>query len=405
MDPQKTPTEDSPVARDAEVKPFPARPETAPEQPAAAPAAPAAAAGPAAASAPPKGGRRKYILGTVGIVVLALAAHYGYDYWTVGRFMVSTDDAYLKTDITTIAPKVEGYIDKIDVVENQHVKAGQLLLTLDNGDYLNALKTAQNQVATQQQTIARIGAQIEAGQASVAQAEAQKLADQATLKNAQLTYDRAQKLATSSFAAQSTVDDATAALDQAKAGVTGADAQIEAAKANVDVLIGQQKEAQSQLGGLQLAVDQANRNLGRTTLRAPVDGTVANIAAHVGDLVTPGQTIAALVPTRAIYIEANYKETQLGGIAPGAEADISIDAIPDKVFHGKVLSVSPATGSEFSLIPPQNATGNFTKIVQRVPVRISLPKELLDSGKLHAGLSVVVDVDSRTASGSTKAGE
>ena len=396
MDPQKTPTEDSPVARDAEVKPFPARSETAPERPAAAPAA---------ESAPPKGGRRKYILGTVGIVVLVLAAHYGYQYRAVGRFMVSTDDAYLKTDITTIAPKVEGYIDKIDVVENQHVKAGQLLLTLDNGDYMNALKTAQNQVDTQKQTIARIGAQIEAGQASVAQAEAQKLADQAMLKNAQLTYDRAQKLATFSFAAQSTVDDATAALDQAKANVTGADAQIKAAKANVDVLIGQQKEAESQLGGLQLAVDQANRNLGRTTLRAPVDGTVANIAAHVGDLGTPGQTVAALVPTRAIYIEANYKETQLGGIAPGAEADISIDAIPDKVFHGKVLSVSPATGSEFSLIPPQNATGNFTKIVQRVAVRISLPKELLDSGKLHAGLSVVVDVDSRTASGSTKAGE
>ena len=369
--------------RDAEVKPFPARTES--EAPAA---------------APPKkpASKKRLILGAVAVVALGVLGNMGYDYWTVGRFMVSTDDAYLKADITTVSPQVTGYVKQIAVAENQKVKAGDLLFKLDDADYLTALKTAQSQVTTQEVTIKRIAAQVEAAQAAVAEAQAQKVSADAGLKNAQTKNDRTQQLAQSSVAAQSAVDDAVAALDQARAAVTGAAAAIAAAQANVTVLQAQQAEAESGLASLKLAVDQAQRNLDRTQLRAPVDGTVANIAVREGDLVSPGLKIAAVVPTEAIYVEANYKEAQLPGIAPGATVKVSIDALPGKTFTGTVTSMAPATGAQFSLLPPQNATGNFTKVVQRVPVRIALPKDLLDSGRLRAGLSAVVDVDSRTLS-------
>ena len=221
--------------RDAEVKPFPARTEA--EAPAA---------------APPKksGSKKRLILGAVAVVALGLLGNMGYDYWTVGRFMVSTDDAYLKADITTVSPQVTGYVKQIAVAENQKVKAGDLLFKLDDADYLTALKTAQSQVTTQEVTIKRIAAQVEAAQAAVAEAQAQKVSADAGLKNAQTKNDRTQQLAQSSVAAQSAVDDAVAALDQARAAVTGAAAAITAAQANVTVLQAQQAEAESGLASL-----------------------------------------------------------------------------------------------------------------------------------------------------------
>jgi membrane fusion protein (multidrug efflux system) len=387
MDQVTTTAEPADEARDAEVKPFPGRHEA--EAPAPQPAE-------VTAAPPKKGGRKRLILGAAALVALAVAAKEGYYYWTTGQYLVSTDDAYLKADITAIAPKVQGYVKDIAVRENQKVKAGDLLMRLDDGDYVNALKTAESRVATQAVTIRRIAAQAEAAKASVAQAAAQKVSAEAGLKNARSKYTRIQALAKSSVAAQAAVDDASAALDQAQAAVAGATAAIAAAKANVSVLTAQEAEASSQLGSLKLAVDQAKRNLDRTVLRAPVDGTVANLAVHVGDLVSPGQKIAAVVPTDAIYLAANYKETQLPGITAGEKVDITIDALPGRHFTGTVASLAPATGAQFSLLPPQNATGNFTKVVQRVPVRIRLPKALLASGKLQAGLSAVVSVDSRT---------
>lgn len=386
------------TARDGEVKPFPARAEAEAKGPAP-DAAPAQVQGKVAAGdedAKKGGGRKRVVLGALVLAAVLFGGWKGYDYWTVGRFMVSTDDAYLKADSTAIAPKVQGYVSTIAVHENQKVKAGDVLLRLDDGDYVNALKMAESKVSTQKVTIRRIEAQTEAAKASVEQAQASRQAADATLVNAQRHFDRVQSLMKSSVAAQAQLDDAKTALDQAKAQLAGAKAAVAAANANVAVLTAQAAEAQSGLQSLTLAVDQAQRNLGRTVLRAPVDGTVANISARVGDLVSPGQKIAAVVPTGALYIRANYKETQLDGIAPGETAQLTIDALPGRVFTAKVASVSPATGSEFSLLPPQNATGNFTKVVQRVPVRLSLPEELLKSGRLQAGLSVVVDIDRRT---------
>ncbi len=383
--------------RKAEVTPFPARPEG--EAPASAPpgaAKPAPANPVTAAPAKPKSGLRRLLLGAVVLVALGYGGSVAKDYWDNGRFMVHTDDAYLQADMSIVAPRVSGYIQKIAVAENQQVKAGDLLMQLDDGDYQNAVSSAQSKVATQIQSVERIKAQVAAAQASVAQAAAVKLSVDAGLRNAQSKNDRITQLAQSSVANQAQKDDATAALEQAKAAVAGAVAQIATANANVAVLQAQQAEAQSVMASLSLDVEQAKRNLDRTVLRAPVDGVVANLAVRAGDLVQPGSRLAAVVPSNAIYIEANYKETQLADIAPGSKVRVTIDALKGQTFDATVASLAPATGSQFSLLPAENATGNFTKVVQRVPVRIEVPEALRNSGLLRAGLSVVVDIDSRS---------
>lgn len=385
---------------EAEIRQFPA---PAPASKAEAPSKPDAPVTEApqpdvAAQAPakPKRSAKRFILPILIVAAIGAGGWYGYEYWTTGRFMVSTDDAYIQGDITAIAPKVTGYIDRIDVVANQRVKAGDPLVTLDNGDYTIAEEQAEAQIATEKLSLDRINAQIVAAKASLQQAQAGKLNAQAVLTNAQAGSVRAKQLHATSFASQSQLDDATAVLDQAKANIASADAQIAAADANVGVLEAQYKEAEGSIRSLELAKDKAARDLGFTVIRAPVDGVIGNLAAKTGDLVSPGQRLAALVPVNALYIDANYKETQLRDIVVGQKVQVTVDALSGDKFEGTVASIAPASGAVFSLLPPENATGNFTKVVQRVPVRIALPADALASGKLQAGLSVVVDVDTRT---------
>lgn len=350
-----------------------------------------------ATPAPPKRSVKRLILPVIIIAAVGAGAWYGHEWWTTGRFMVSTDDAYIQGDITAIAPKITGYIDTINVVANQRVKAGDPLITLDNGDYTIAEEQAEAQIATQRLTLLRIQAQTEAAKASVKQVEAGKVAAQAVLTNAEAAAARAGQLHATRFASQSQLDDATAALDQAKANLVSADAQIAAAVANVGVLEAQYKEAEGSIASLQLSKDKAARDLSFTVIRAPLDGVVGNLSAKKGDLVSPGQRLAALVPVNALYIDANYKETQLRDIVPGEKVRVRVDALSGDTFEGTVASIAPASGAVFSLLPAENATGNFTKVVQRVPVRIALPADILASGRLQAGLSVIVDVDTRTA--------
>ncbi|KXF76041.1 hemolysin D [Paramesorhizobium deserti] len=344
-----------------------------------------------------KGIGRRFVLPLLLAAALAGGGWYGYDYWTEGRFLVTTDDAYVQGDIAAISPKVTGYIEKVPVSANQIVKAGDVLFQLDNGDYRIAKEEAEARIATQHETLTSIAAQIKAAQASLQQAEAAKLSADAVATNAKATMERAQQLHNTRFASQSDLDNATSALNQANANLAGAEAQIAAAEANIGVLQAQYKEAESSLRSLELARDKAERDLSFTTIRAPFDGVVGNLSGKLGDLVSAGQRIAALVPVDHLYIDANYKETQLAGIKPGEKVRISVDALDGETFEGTVASISPASGSVFSLLPAENATGNFTKIVQRVPVRISIPPEALATGKFRAGLSAIVSVDTRTA--------
>ena len=356
---------------------------------------------PVEAPAKKKRSVRSLLLPIIGLGLLGAGSWYGYNYWADGRFMISTDDAYVQADTSFVSPKISGYVDKVLVSENQQVKAGDPLFVIDQGDYKIAVGQAEAQIATLAKTLDRIDAQTKAAQASLTQAQAAKIADQAAADNAARAQDRAAQLLKTRVGTQAQLDDAQTALDQAKAALAGADAQIAAAQANIGVLEAQRAEQASTLASLQLTRDKAQRDLSFTVLKAPYDGVVGNRSVEQGDLVSPGQKLAVVVPMDKLYIVGNFKETQLGKLVPGEKVRITVDAIDGQTFEGTVSSLAPASGAVFSLLPPENATGNFTKVVQRVPVRIDVPADVLKTGKLRAGLSVVVAADSRTAPAST----
>lgn len=389
---EKISEDSSKTAHTAELKSFPRSEDTARKPDASAETVEATPASPE----PKRPGRRRAIIGGIALLALAGAGWYGYEWWTVGRFMVSTDNAYVGGDIATISPKVSGYIDTVLVANNQHVKAGDPLVTLDDGDYRIAADQAKAQIATQQLTLKRIDAQIEGAQAALAQARAQQEAVAAAEVNAKAALTRARALNSDGHASGAVLDAAEAAWEQAKANLSGAAAGIQAADANIAVLRAQRAEAESALTSMQLASDKADRDLSFTVLHAPYDGIIGNLDMQEGDLVNTGQRLAALVPVNGLYVDANFKETQLAGIRPGEKVAIHVDAYEDEPIEGTVMSISPATGSVFSLLPANNATGNFTKVVQLVPVRIALPAKAVEEGRLRAGLSVVVDIDTRT---------
>jgi membrane fusion protein (multidrug efflux system) len=394
--------------------PSPPAPEAAPAAPEAkfpgarpdetrAPAQPdvAAPAQQGTPSARPRRARR-LVIGAAAVAALAAAAYFGDYWWTIGRFQVSTDDAYVGAKSTTLAAKIPGYIAALDVDDNQRVRAGDVIARIDDGDYQLAVKTARDKVATQEATIARIGKQVAAQQAAVDQAKAQVASAQAGATRTQLELTRQQALATREFASRQTLEQAQANRDQAVAAVDSAQASLQSAAANVDVLKFQQQEAARTLEELNTALAKAERDLSFAVIRAPFDGVVGNRAVQTGDYVQPGQRLASLVPLDGVYVDANFKETQIARLRPGQTASISVDALPDRKFTGTVVSFAPASGSVFTLLPPDNATGNFTKIVQRIPVRVRVPADVAGEEVLRPGMSVVVSIDTKSANSDTR---
>jgi membrane fusion protein, multidrug efflux system len=352
---------------------------------------------PSDAASPPRKGRRRQ-LALAGLLVAALSVGggwFGYGWWTVGRFMVSTDDAYVHADNTTLAAKVAGYVANVFVADNSYVHAGDVIAAIDDGDYRLAADSARQKVATQQATVERFARQIVSQRANVDQARAQLVSARAGETRTQLEFERQQALAAKEFASKQALEQAVANRDQAGAAVKNAEAAIEAAQASVAVLEAQRQEAAHTLDELKTAQAKAERDLSFATIRSPIDGVIGNRAMQVGDYVQPGQRLASIVPLDAVYVDANFKETQLARVKPGQLASISVDALPDQRIEGTVASVSPAAGSVFSLLPADNATGNFTKIVQRLPVRIRVPIGVAGERLLRPGMSVVVSVDTR----------
>jgi len=348
--------------------------------------------------AKPKRRRKLALIGAGAALAIAAGGWFGYNYFTVGRFIVSTDDAYVHADATTLAAKVSGYVSTIGVADNARVHAGDVIARIDDGDYRLAVDAARDKVATQQATVVRIGRQITAQQAAVSQATAQIDSAQAVERRAQSELKRQQALAGKEFASRQTLEQAQSNRDQAVAAVKSTQAALDAANATVDVLKAQQQEAARTLKELQTALAKAERDLSFTVIRAPIDGVIGNRAMQVGDFVQTGQRLASLVPLDDVYIDANFKETQLARLKPGQPVTVHVDALPDREIAGTVTSVSPASGAVFSLLPPDNATGNFTKIVQRLAVRIHLPAKVADSRLLRPGMSVVVSVNTKPQS-------
>jgi membrane fusion protein (multidrug efflux system) len=336
--------------------------------------------------------RRRTVLLVALAGALCLGGYWGYHWYTEGRFIVSTDDAYVRADMSTIAAKASGLVTSVAVVDNQHVKAGDLLVQIDDGDYLLARDAARQKIETQAATVDRIGAQVLAQDAMVLQARAQQAAAVADGVRATSEYARVTRLVQSSFGTAQRMEQAQADLDRTKANSAQADAAVAAAIANRSVLVAQRDEAVRLKAELQTTLDKAVRDLSFTQVRAPFDGVVGNRAAQPGQYVQAGTRLLALVPLDSVYVEANFKETQIDRLRAGQPATIAVDAFGSRTITGTVESFAPASGAQFSLLPPENATGNFTKVVQRLPIRIKVPVEVAREGLLRPGLSVIVDV-------------
>lgn len=387
------PVQTGPGLPTAKANPEPAAPPASDKPEAAAPESDGGGVATVPARTPKK--RRIGLLVGAAILLLGAAGWFGYQYVTVGRYLVSTDDAYVRADATTLAAKVSGYVASVDVADNTLVHAGDVIARIDNGDYRLAAEAARDKVATQQAAVGRIGQQITAQQAAVVQARAQLASARAVETRSQSELKRQQALAAKDFASRQTLEQAQSSQAQAIAAVHSAQAAVASAIATVGVLEAQQQEAERQLQELKTAQAKAERDLSFTVIRAPVDGVIGNRAVQVGDFVQPGQRLAAVVPLDSVYVDANFKETQVAGLRPGQPVDVSVDALPDHTITGVVASMSPASGSVFSLLPPDNATGNFTKIVQRLAVRVRLPAAVTDKRLLRPGMSVVVSVNTK----------
>jgi membrane fusion protein (multidrug efflux system) len=338
---------------------------------------------------------RRVVLTLALLAGLTGAAYYGHYWWTEGRFFVSTDDAYVRADMSVIAAKVTGYVTAVSVTDNTSVRPGDVLAQIDDRDYKIAVESAQNKLATEDATIERLKQQVNAQRAAIEQAKAQVASTQANLVRTIADFERAQTLADREFGTRKTLDQARADRDQGQASVRASQAAELLAEASLAVLDAQVKEAEHVRAELQSSVDKVELDLSFTSVKAPFAGVVGNRAVQVGQYVQAGTRLLSLVPLDTAYVEANYKETQLDGIRPGQRAEISVDAASGRVFKGVVESIAPAAGSQYSLLPPENATGNFTKIVQRVPVRIRVSAEAIRQGVLRPGLSVRTYIDTR----------
>jgi membrane fusion protein (multidrug efflux system) len=331
-------------------------------------------------------------------VALTLAAaavgELGYQYLTVGRYLESTDDAYIKADSTIIAPKVSGYIGEVLVSDNEPVKAGQLLARIDGRDFATALNQAKADVAAAEAAIRNLDSQIELQQPLIQQQAADVDAAEANLEFAQQErsrYDDLMKSGSGTVQRAQQTDAAlraqTAQLQQSKAGLVASNKKIE-------VLSTQRAQAVAQSEHARAVEDQAALNLSYTEITAPVDGTVGARSLRVGQYVQAGTQLMAVVPLDAVYVVANFKETQLTHVRSGQPVEIRIDSFHATTLTGHVDSLSPASGLEFALLPPDNATGNFTKIVQRVPVKIVLDRQN-PNGLLRPGMSAAPTVNTK----------
>ena len=353
--------------------------------------------GSAAASAAPVSRRQMLRRGVLAVVLMAgtaLAGVYGYDYWTSGRFLQSTDDAYVKADSTIIAPRIAGYIADVLVQDNAEVAAGQVLARIDDRDYRTALAQARADVAATGATIRNLDAQIVLQQSLVDQAHASIEATQASLDFAVSDAARYRDLMQTGSGTIQRAQQTEAVRAQTAAQLQRDNAGLVAAQKKVAVLTTEREQAQAQLAKSEAAARQAELNLSYTTITAPVAGQVGARTLRVGQFVTAGTQLMAVVPLHAAYVVANFKETQLTYVRDGQPVELRIDSFPDLRLKGHVDSLSPASGLEFALLPPDNATGNFTKIVQRIPVKIVLD-DPADAGLLRAGMSVEPTVDTK----------
>ncbi len=338
--------------------------------------------------------RQRALLGLSALAIVAVCG-YGYYWWTFDRFFQETDDAYVGGNVTPISPHISGFIAVIAVGDNERVKAGQLLLRLDDRDVRAAADHAEAILRARKATLGSLRAKYVLQQSTIEQAGAGLDARIAQADFARVDAERYRSLVLSDSGSRQDAQRSAALDKQARAAVISAQAGLAAAKQQLDVLNAEIAEAAAAEAQAEADLTTARLNVGYAEIRSPIDGYVGNRAAQVGAYVSPGSYLLTVVPTHGLWVDANFKEDQLWRMKPGEPATVVADVLPGHVFHGRVVSLAPATGAVFSVIPPENATGNFTKIVQRVPVRIVLDENEATLGRIRPGLSITATVDTR----------
>jgi membrane fusion protein, multidrug efflux system len=344
----------------------------------------------AVAPAVRKGAIRRVLLAGAAVALLAGIGWYGWDYWTVGRYLVSTDDAYVKADNTTIAPKVSGYLSEVLVGDNERVSAGQVLARIDDRDFKVALDQAKADVAAARAAVASKRAQLDVQQAVIAAAKATIDVDTAAETFAGQENKRYTDLAATGYGSLQNAQSAQSRNAGAQAAILRDTANLASAQKQVELLQAEIAQASAAAARASALQRQAELNLGYTTITAPIDGVVGNRTLRTGQFVQAGTQLMSLVPASGAYVIANFKETQLTAVRKGQPVDIAVDMFPGQKVHGHVDSLAPASGQEFALLPPDNATGNFTKVVQRIPVKIALEDTSIE---LRPGMSVIPTIE------------
>lgn len=338
---------------------------------------------------------RQTVMLSVGAVLLIGALVWGVRWWTVGRFIEGTDDAYLQADSVTVAPKVAGYVAEVFVADNQAVSAGEPLVRLDGRQYQAILEQARAAIAARKADIERSEAEMLQQKASIQQVRAQLVGARASEEHAIEEVKRYEPLVATGAETTERLADLKNARNQAAATVAADIAAVQAAERQPAATQAQIDQARAQLEAAEASVRQAQLDMSDTVVRSTLAGRVGDRTVRVGQYAQPGTRLMTIVPVQDIYLVANFKETQIGLMRAGQPATIHVDALGADL-HGTVDSFSPGTGSQFALLPPQNATGNFTKIVQRVPVRIHVDMGQETRKVLVPGLSVTVNVDTRS---------
>ena len=357
--------------------------------------------GPVAASVstvPPRPRRGRWIMALVACAALSGGGFYGWHWWTVGRFQESTDDAFLQADKVTLAPRVTGYVAQVLVSDNQTIKAGDVVARIDDRDYRVAYDSAKADVEKAQGQLDSIKASVNQQQATIEQNRAEVANTEAALTFSAQESKRYKDLLATGAGTTQRAQQAESDLEQRTAALRKARATLEASQRQVATLQALGASFQAALEGAKAKLAQARFNLDYTTIASPIDGVVGDRSVRPGQLVQAGTNLLTVVPTgRDIYLIANFKETQLGHMVEGQAVAFTVDAFGDHVFHGTLQSLAPGTGSQFALLPPENATGNFTKVVQRVPVKIMLSAGDPLVNRLRPGLSVEATVDTKDA--------
>ncbi|MEB6533200.1 HlyD family secretion protein [Pantoea stewartii] len=306
-----------------------------------------------------------------------------------------TNDAWVNADYTLVAPKVSGYIASVRVKDNQQVAAGELLATLDDRDYKVALESAEAALQVSEAKLLSSKAQLEQQQSVIDEQKASVSASQASAQYAGQSAERYNRLYQRGTVAADEQQKASSAQRSASAAVRQSEAALASAIKQVGVLQAAVRSAEADVAAARASVDQARLNLSYTRIVAPVAGMVGQRAVRLGAYVSAGTRLLAVVPLQQTYITANYLETQLQDVRPGQPVRIRVDALPDQIFTGHVDSLAPATGATFAAIAPDNATGNYTKVVQRLPVKIVLDQNQKNLAQLRVGMSAVPDIDVR----------